>query len=420
MRLFRRGPSLLRCPADLRQWQLLGHAVFIHGLLCAGSRAPASDWPRYLGPDADGMSPESGINRDWSERRPKEHWRTRMSDQGYAVPSVAGGKVFILDHQGGRGVARAIDFDTGEDVWSFSWPDGRKPNYGHDRATPLVAGGRVYGLSRLGGIFCLSSEEGKLLWSRDLVAEFGGRRPEWLYSMSPVLDGRKLILCPGGRGASVVALEKDTGKTIWKGGGSYKCGYATPVVAVIDGRRQYIVLTHRHLIGVDAGDGGVLWELYWRTPYDASAPSPVLVGEDIFITTGWGGGCALVRITETGPKVLWRHTRMQANFNTPAYREGYIYGTGMPDYLICIEARTGRVMWRRRGFGDGGVIGIDGTIIALDGDGGDAVMLSMTHEGYFELGRFRPLGGRSWTPPVIAHGRLMVRNREALVCIEMK
>lgn len=380
----------------------------------------AADWPQFRGPNANGIAPETGINKAWTSRTPKFLWNILLTDQGYSGPSVAGGKVFIIDHQGNQDIVRALDLRTGKDVWRFTYADASSSNYGFSRATPVVDGSKVYTLSRLGVVNCLDANSGKKLWARNIQTDFRGKKPQWDYSMSVLVDGNKLIVCPGGANAAVAALDKNSGKTLWAGGGSDMPGYATPVAATIGGTKQYVVFTAFNLIGVDAGSGRLLWNFPWKTGSDVNAATPIVVGNSIFITSDYGHGCAMVDISGGRASARWQNRDIQGHFNTPIYADGYLYGIGDPGNLVCLDARTGQVRWKQRGFGKGGLVGVDGTLIAVDGNGGDVVLVNMTASSYQELGRIHPLGGQSWTAPVVAHGKLLIRNTRALACIDLK
>ncbi|MHB1459025.1 MAG: outer membrane protein assembly factor BamB family protein, partial [Armatimonadota bacterium] len=209
--------------------------------VCTATMAYASDWAQFLGPTANSISPEKIANKGWNTKPLKMLWKIKMSDDGYAGPSVAGGKVFIVDHVGAQDIVKALDITTGKEVWKFAYPDAEKPNYGFARSTPVINSGRVYIASRFGEIFCLNVTNGKRIWMRDTLTDFGGKMPTWQYAASPLIDGNKLIFCPGGNNAHMIALDKTTGKTLWQGGGSDLASYATPVIATINGQKQYVV-----------------------------------------------------------------------------------------------------------------------------------------------------------------------------------
>jgi outer membrane protein assembly factor BamB len=382
--------------------------------------APGSDWPRFRGPDANGISPEKGINKDWQRRPPKLLWKAAMHDDGYAGPSVANGLVYILDHEGKTDVLRALRLADGGEVWRYKYEDADRPVYGYSRATPTVDAGRVYAFSRLGKLHCVEARTGKFLWSRDLIAEFKGQRPMWDLAASPLIDGRKLVVCVGGPNAAIVALDKATGKTLWHGGGSEKPAYSTPLIATIGGRRQYVTMDAEGAVGYSTENGALLWHFPWKPTDGTNVACPVIIGDSIFITASYRVGCALLDVRGGEAKARWRTDEMNAHISTPVFYGGFLYGTGDPGQLMCLDPATGRARWKQSGFEKGGIVVVDGTIIAVNGGSGDVVMVELTPERYHELGRIVPLGGQSWTSPIVAQGRLIVRNRSTLACLDLR
>lgn len=396
------------------------HTIVLGWLVLAWN-ACGSDWPNFRGPNHDGHSDEKLANKDWKAKPPKELWRIQLGDDGYAGPSVAGGKLFIIDHKGDRDVVRAVDTKTGKNAWTYDYEDTEKPNYGFARSTPSYDAGRVYTLSRLGKLHCLDVKDGTMVWMRDIKKDFRGRwRGEtWDYAGSALIDGEKLIVCAGGEGASVVALDKNTGKDIWKGGGDDQAGYATPVKATIGGKTQYVVFTGLGVNGMDVENGAKLWGAPWRTSYDVNAATPLVIGNNVFITSNYGAGCEMLDVTVNPPKEVWKNKVLKAHFNSPILFDGNIYGTGDPGELNCINPADGTVKWKEKGFEKGGIVGIDGCIIAVSGNEGDVILCKMWPDKYEELGRFKPLGGQSWTAPIVAQGKLYVRNKKELVCLDL-
>jgi len=387
-------------------------------LLAAAIAVHAADWPNFRGPNADGIAPDTGLNKNWSAQPPRELWRVTMGDDGYAGPSVANGKVFIVDHKGEKDVVRAIDCATGKDVWTFPYSDGSSANFGFARATPVVEAGKVFTASRHGVVNCLDEKTGQPIWTKNVVKEFNGEIPAWQMAWSPLVDGDKLIVCPGGSGTAVVALNKNTGAVLWKGGGDDKPGYATPVVATIGGKKQYVVFTGYHLIGVDAANGALLWEVKWKTQYDVNAATPVVIGNKIFIASNYGHGCAMVAVTGNSASITWQNKELQCHFNSPILFGGQLYG--ISDHLACLDPQTGKALWKQSGFEKGGLVIADGVIIAVNGSNGTVTMAEAKPGAYRELGKFKPLGGQSWTAPIIANGKLILRNKTALACFDLK
>jgi outer membrane protein assembly factor BamB len=383
-------------------------------------KSKVTDWIAFRGPNADGISPETGINKSWSSSPPRLLWKQNLSDGGFAGPSSAHGLVYIIDHQGNEDVIRAFDLQSGQERWRYSYEDASGDNYGYARSTPAIDGETLYAVSRMGKLICLEALTGKLLWQKDLIAEFGGRLPSWEMAVSPVIDGDRLIVVPGGNNASVVALNKKDGQVIWKGGGSEAPGYATPVVAVINGKKQYVCFLARSVVGVDAENGQVIWRHPWRTSYDVNAATPLVMGDSVFITSGYGTGCAMLDIQGGRVSVRWQHREMKSRFSSPIYYDGHIYGTTEPGELLCIDPSSGRVLWQQRGFEWGGLMGVDGALIVMNGAEGDVVLVERSPAAYRELGRIKPLGGRSWTAPILSRGKLIVRNNNAIACLELK
>jgi outer membrane protein assembly factor BamB len=386
----------------------------------AVSAVCAADWPRFLGPNGNGIAPDTGINKNWTQKPPKELWKIDLTDNGYAGPAVANGKVIILDHQEKKDILRVIDLNTGQENGRFSYDEPSGENYGHARCTPLVAGGRIYTVSFSGIVLCLDWKTGKELWRRHMVKDFGGTLPGWGYSWSMIVDDGKLIVQPGGPNAAVAALNPATGATIWAGGGSDKAGYATPVVATLAGKEQYLIFSAGGLMGINPANGQRLWQFPWKTSYDVNAATPIVIGNSVFITTGYGHGSALVNVTGAGAAQAWANTAVQSKFSTPVYVGGVAYSTSESGQLICFDPKNGAVKWQKGGFGLGAVCAADGVIIAVGGDSGDVVMIDQDAGAYKELGRIKPLGGQSWTAPVIANGKLLIRNKKALVCLDLK
>ena len=392
--------------------------VVVGGLL--SGIASAADWPNFMGPTHNGIAPDTDLNKDWAAKPPKELWRVALTDNGYPGPSVADGKVFIIDHQGAEDIVRALKLETGEELWRYAYADLDTHNFGYAEATPTYFEGMVYTASRLGRINCLNAADGKLVWSRTMQQDFGGRTPGWLYAESVLVDDDKVVICTGAADGNVVALNRTTGELIWKGGNGEMPGYATAIAATILDKKQYLVCTGSSVIGVNPDDGKVLWQAPWQNQAQVNASQPAVVANSIFITSGYGIGCGLFDITPDGAKERWRNHEISAHFSCPVLYNGRIYSNSDPGNLVCMMPGTGAVAWKQKGFEKGGLIAVDGVILALDGAAGDLVMVKADPKEYQELGRIKPLGGQSWTAPVLADGRLLVRNTQTMVCLDLR
>jgi len=395
-------------------WRLALIAVF-----CTTPTGYATDWPAFRGPNANGISPETGLNLAWKEKPPRVLWAARLHAESYGGPAAAAGRLFLLDHKGDQEVVRAFDLAKGRELWHQAYADTNTELYGYARSTPVIDAGRVYTLSRLGFAHCFDAKTGRCLWSRHLVKEFDGRQPKYGYCMSPLLDGEKLILCPGGKDEVMVALEKETGKTIWQGGGDAMPVYATPVTALIQGQKQYVMLAYGEVLGVAAADGKRLWAYPHDVYQGITAATPLILGEDVLVTGVEGLGDALLEINAEGVKAKWKGSVLHPRFNTPIFYGGYVYGTTRGGNLACLDPATGKAKWKQKGFEWGGLVAFEGHLVVANGQQGDLVLVRMDPSGYQERGRIRPLGGQTWTAPIIADGKLIVRNRTNLACVDL-
>jgi outer membrane protein assembly factor BamB len=382
----------------------------------------AADWPRFRGSTADGVSPEKGINKDWNTKPPKELWRLDMGNKGFSGPSVVDGKVFIVDRKGSQDVVRGINLADGKDAWQFPYEESIGDNFGFARATPTYDAGKLYTLSASGRIHCLNAADGKPVWNTHLQQQLSGKLPQWHYSMSVFIDGDLAIVCPGGPNGSVVALNKADGKKVWSGGTDI-AGYATPTVATVQNSKQYVIFGGTSAFGVDAKSGQQLWQVPWKTQYDVNAATPIVLGNSVFITSDYGRGCCMIDVAAGGAKIRWENKEVQSHFNTPIFFQGNLYATSDPNKLVCLDPQTGNARWTQKGFGKGGLIGVDGTLIGIDGVTGAAIMAALDPTAYRELGRIAVLRGgdkQYWTAPVVAAGRLILRDKSALVCLDLK
>ncbi len=379
-----------------------------------------ADWPQFLGPNATGMSSEKGINKAWASRPPKALWRAPMGDDGYAGPAVAGGLVFILDVQNGQSCVKALSLATGKQKWATPVPDSGGSNYGFGKSTPAVSGGKVYAITRNALVVCLDAAAGSLVWSKDLVAEAGARKPTWEFATSPVIDGDRVLAAVGAAGACLVALDKKSGEILWRGGNDDGPGYSTPTVATLNGQKQIIVFSAKQVMGIAPDTGRAIWSHPWQTSYDVHAATPRVLDNTVIVTSGYGTGGARLDVSGGSASVRWQNKDLQSRFTTPILAGGFLYCTGERGELACIDSANGRVAWSRSGFEWGGLVGVDGTLIVMNGSNGDVVQVAMSPAGYKELGRIAPLGGQAWTAPIVAQGRLLVRNKKELVCLDLK
>lgn len=399
----------------------------------------AAEWPQYRGPSANGTTEEK-IQTAWPGGGPKVVWRV-PTPAGFSAFSVSGGQAFTLVARELQGVnmevCLALDADSGREIWAAplgvskydgGGNSGAPGNSGGDgpRSTPAVDGNRVYVLTAPLVLFCLNKESGAVIWKKDLVRENGARNISWQNAASPLLDGNLLFVCAGGDGQSLLCFHKATGALVWKGQ-SDKMTHATPVAATILGHRQIIFFTQSGLVSVVPGTGQVLWRHAF--PYRTStAASPVVGGDIVYCSAGYGVGATAVRVSRQGSgwkaTELWRKSNdLMNHWSTSVYKDGHLYGLfGFKQYqqvpLKCIELATGEEKWSRDGFGQGGTILVDGKVLAL-AENGDLVLVDGSPAGYQELARCKAVNGKCWNNPAVANGRVYARSTKEGVCLDV-
>lgn len=380
------------------------------------------DWPQFRGPNRDGVSKETGILSSWPEGGPKVLWRTELG-QGYSGISVARGRLFTMFGVGSDEFVGCFDAATGEQLWRVRADKTWKDRFGDGpRSTPTVDGDVVYALSARGTLLALGVKDGATLWTRDLREDFDAHPPQWGVSTSPHVEGRLLLVnVGGGKGSSVVAFHKKSGEEVWRSQ-DRKAGYSTPVAVTIGGVRQVLFFTGTALLSLLPEDGSLHWEQAWKTSYDVNASTPIFIPPDkIFISTGYDVGAALLRVKTEGERAtvetVWKDRVMRNKFSSSVYVDGHLYGFD-ESTLKCIDAETGEMKWRARGYGHGSLTYADGHLVVL-GDLGALALVEATPEEYREKGRFKVFKDKTWTVPTLAGGKLYLRDQKELVSLDI-
>jgi outer membrane protein assembly factor BamB len=358
-------------------------------------------------------------------RQPKVLWKANVG-VGAASMVTSGGRLYTMGNKDNTDTVYCFNAENGEVIWKHSYPCPKDDRMfeGGTASTPAVAGKNVYTLSQRGHLFCLDAEKGTVVWSKNLVSDFGGKLSQWHYAGSPRIDTNTLIVETGGKGASVVALDKNTGKTIWKTG-SDGAGYATPVTFERNGKKGVMVFNATGLVAHDLGSGEEWWRFKWKTSYDVNAATPLVFDNNskVFISSGYNRGCALIDISGAQPKQLVENKHMQAQYPTPVLHKGFIYGISgntPGGELRCIDAKDLSAKWNKGGLGTGGITLADGRLI-VQGEKGDLVIAEASPEGYKELSRAKVLSGRCWVQPVLSNGRIYTKNNEGeMVAIDVR
>jgi outer membrane protein assembly factor BamB len=379
----------------------------------------AVDWPQWRGVNRDGISSEKISPTSWGKDGPKEIWRKEVGT-GVSSVVVRGGRLYTMGNKGGTDVVACLDASTGAEIWRHTYPQGLEARQfeGGPAGTPTVDGDRVYTLSHAGDLFCLSATSGKVLWSKNLLRDFGGIRQKWGYSASPLVDGNLVILDAGGPSASTVALDKNTGVVKWKAG-SDGAGYSSPVAFDLAGTRCIAIFKADALVGLNAANGQELWRFPWQTSYDVNAPTPIVSGNKIFVTSGYGTGCALIQVSPGKVTEIWRNKNMRSQLASPVLIQGSLYGidgnVGAGE-LRCLDFGNGQIKWRQN-VGGGTLIAAGGYLLALS-ERGELVVAEASSTNYREVARAQVLGGHSWVAPAVADGKIYCKNNQGtLVCL---
>lgn len=391
-------------------------------LLATLPAAARADWLSYRGPAQNGVSAEKGIATQFPADGPRVLWKASVGT-GTSSITVSAGRAFTMGNRGGKDRVVCLDAKSGREVWKLEYPlDVDKRMFeGGTAATPTVDGNRVYTVSHQGDLFCLDAATGRKIWYQHYQRDFGGRRPQWGFAGSPTVEGNLLLLDVGAKGASTVALDKATGKVVWKSGDD-EAGYATPVVATLGGKRTVVMFKATHLVGLDLKDGRELWRTPWKTNYDVNAATPVVVGDRIFISSGYGSGCALIEISGGSAVQKWRNKNLKAHINSPVVSGGHLYGiddqASANAPLVCIDFATGQVKWSERGIG-GALIAADSKLLVLS-ERGELIIAEESSAAFKPLARAQILSKRCWVQPTFAAGQLYCRNNEGdLVCLDL-
>ncbi len=426
--------------------------------------AVTHDWVSFLGPNHNGISSETKLLKKFGDGKPKLLWEMTKGT-GYTSPAIQGNRLVYLHRLADEGIVECLHPESGEFYWEFRYPTQFEDRFGYNngpRSSPVIDDNRVYIYSAENKLFCLKLETGQVYWQRDLAKEFRLTQDFFGTSTTPLIEGDLLIINVGATGGPcVAAFEKRTGKVVWGAGDKWGPSYASPVPATVHGRRRVFVFAGGEsdpptggLLSIDPANGSVDFEFPWRSRVVASvnASSPVIVGDQVFVSSNYFTGSALVKIKEDlTHEQAWTNKDLGTHWNTAIYKDGYFYGFDghFEDdaALVCIEAATGKTMWRKvpewedvvtiRGEQRrvqmstcrGTLLWVDGSFLCL-GEFGHLLWLDLTPQGYMELSRTWLFEGReTWSPPVISKGLLYIsqhtrgminREQPRLLCYDLR
>ena len=410
-------------------------------LLASPGPASAADWPGWRGPNRDGVSPEKGLLPQWGPQGPPLAWKAPGVGSGFSSVAVVGDRLYTMGDKDGAQQVFALKRDGGSLVWKTRVGAPLTDSRGGPRSTPVVDGDRVYALGSDGDLVCLDALTGATVWSRSLERDYGGRMmSRWGWSESPLVDGERLVFTPGARDATLVAVDKKTGRDVWRSGvpalgpaGKDGAGYSSIVVSNGAGVKQYVQLLGRGLVGIRASDGKYLWG-YNRVANDvANISTPIVRASWVFASTGYQTGSALLELRPSGDgvaahelyflgaKTLQNHHGGLVLVGNHVYA-GHGHNKGFP---ICVDFISGKVAWggdiRNAGAGSAAVMYADGRLY-FRYENGVVVLIEASPAGYVEKGSFTIPGVRdpSWAHLAISDGLLYVREQDTIYCYDVR
>lgn len=408
-----------------------GAMILLMAALLSQQAEAESDWPQWRGINRDGHSSEEGLLDTWPESGPENIWIFENAGKGYSSPAIVDGKYYTLGTRGDSSILLCLDANTGEEQWASEiggilgngWGDGPRGN-------PAVDGEFVYGLTGEGIAFAASVTDGSIKWKTSMT-DLGGSAPTWGFSESVLVDGDKVLVTPGGDKGTVAALNKSTGTVIWQSKDiTEPAHYSSVVAAEINGSKQYIQRNEKSIFGLNPENGALLWHDNDFPGRTAVIPTPVVFGNRIFVTAGYGAGCKAIEI-EPGNKVkeIYSNRTMKNHHGGVVRLGGHVFGYSDGVGWLCQNLADGEEVWsERRALGKGAVALADGKLFCVDEAKGTVAMLAASTEGFKQLGSFtldpqsdiRSSRGKIWTHPVIVNGKLYLRDQNLIYCYKVK
>jgi outer membrane protein assembly factor BamB len=421
-----------------RKAYCISSLLLVLTVTAASGQPGAFDWPQWQGSGRDAVSQEHGLLQEWPQAGPKLAWKAGELGGGDSTPSIAAGRILGMGNLKNEEVVWALSEKDGSRLWvqkiGPAFHQDMPQSKEGPAATPTVEGDRLYVVGLAGDVVCMNVADGKIIWRRSLTKDFGGKIPRWSFRESPLIDGEKVVVTPGGKGATLVTLNKLTGETIWSGSvpGDPGAAYSSAIAIDIGGQRQYVQLTAKTLVGVAAADGKFLWK------YDPAASTtgincatPVYHDGTVFASSAYGNGGGLVRLKKAGTgdttaEEIYFTKKMQNHHGGMIVLDGYLYGANGGNgggFLVCMKLETGDIMWSERRVPKGSIAYADGRLYYRTEDVGSLLLIEPSPKEYLERGRFEQPGRTSkpaWSHPVIANGKLYVRDQDTLLCYEVK
>ena len=399
----------------------LSVAIFILALSASAFAQSNANWPQWRGPNRDGISKETGLLKQWPAEGPPLAWKAAGAGRGYSSFSIANGRLFTMGLRGDREFIVAFDVATGKEAWATAHGGAFRNDRGDGpRGTPTVDGDRIYALGGNGDLSAIEHRTGRLVWSKNILKEFGGSQIRWGISESPLIVGNKVLVNPGGPGASVVALNKNDGSVIWKSQ-SDGAGYSSAIPLQVNGGTQVVFFTDARAVGLDLNDGKLLWEYARPSNNVANIATPIARANRVFISSDYGTGGGVVEIKPDGKaQEIWFTKEMRNHHSSAVLVGDHLYGFSSA-ILTAMKFDTGEIAWKDRSVGKGSLVYADGRLYCFS-ENGVMGLVEASPTGYLEKGRFRIQQGElpTWTHPVVAGGRLYLRDQDTIYAYDVR
>ena len=384
----------------------------------------AAPWPGFRGTERDGLCQEV-IRLDWVQTAPVVLW-SQPTGGGHASFAVARGRAFTLEQRRDQEAVVAYHLETGRELWKHEYHAEFNDQWTMGdigpRATPAWDEGRVYTLGAEGHLFCLNEETGVILWEANVLSLAGNSNLAFGMSASPLVVGDLLIVAAGNGAHSVLALNKANGEVVWRSPAG-KGAYTSPMVTVLGDEKQLLITGAAGPMGISLTGGEVLWKFPWEVSHDNNIAQPVVIdGDRVFISAGYGKGCVMLAIThEDGQwraEEQWHNRFMKNKFSSSVHLDGHLYGLD-DTILTCLDAATGKRKWKGNRYGYGQLLMVLGHLVIVTGTEGELALVKATPDQPVEVARFKALGARTWNHPVIANGKLLIRNAKTMTCYDV-
>ena len=415
--------------------------IVIMMLVLTGINVKAQDWPQWRGANREGVSKETGLNLNWSDKKPSLLWTFRQAGAGFSAPVIIGTTLYGQGGADGSDFAFALDTQTGNLKWKQNLGELSVIERGDGpRGSVTVDGDKLYLIRGAGIIHCLSATDGKMLWQKHFKNDFNGAMmSNWGYSESPLVDGNVVICTPGGSDGAMIALDKNTGAVVWRSKEwTDQAAYSSAIIADVDGLRQYVQQSGNGVAGISAKDGKLLWKIENAAYRTAVIPTPIFRNNMVYVTNGYNGGCIGIQLTKNGESIkadtIYTNRVISNQHGGVVLINGYIYGfsENPSTSWVCQNMKTGEIVWSAKGqevgVGKGSVLGINDRLLLFDMQTGVLAVVAASPDGWKEFGKITipertkisTQDNQLWTHPVIANGKLYVRDHDLLFCYDMK